>query len=72
MIEVGTVYYEINEYYLGVVLEIKHLKIKKNTGYRDEYQIISLTEGSLKFNKFWTLDRNNPSLKMEFPWKPIS
>ena len=77
MIEVGIVYYQIYEYYLGVVLEIKLVNKKLelpmgNSVSEIEYQVISLTEQGLKLNKFWTLDRDNPKLKMEFPWKPIS
>ena len=72
----GTLYYEKDERYFGIVLEIniveKTIVSETNTVIsKHEYHVISLTEQGLKLNKFWTLDEHDKNLKREFSWRII-
>lgn len=73
----GTLYYEKNKRYFGIILEIKPIQEKvfgpqSNVIISDVvYHITSLTEQGIKLNKFWTLDEHDKNLTREFSWKII-
>jgi hypothetical protein len=72
----GTLYYEKEMKYYGIVLEINIVEktIVSATNIvisKHEYRVISLTEQGLKLNKFWTLDEHDKNLKREFSWRII-
>ena len=72
----GTLYYEKDERYFGIVLEINIVEktIVSATNIvisKHEYRVISLTEQGLKLDKFWTLDEHDKNLTREFSWRII-
>lgn len=72
----GTLYYEKEMKYYGIVLEINIVEktITSATNIvisKHEYRVISLTEQGLKLTKFWTLDEHDKNLKREFSWRII-
>ena len=72
----GTLYYEKEMKYYGIILEIKPIQEKVFDSQSEiisdvVYYVISLTEQGLKLNKFWTLDEHDKNLKRDFSWRII-